>query len=89
MGIIWGIIGIALLIVWVLTIVDIFRRPTDTKHKVAWLLLVVLLPFVGAIAYWVMRKPDAGDLEHTYEAQQALHHEASHTPFDSQTGFRG
>jgi hypothetical protein len=89
MSFIWITISIVLFIVWVITVVDIFRRPLSTKMKVAWLLIVVIIPYIGAIAYWIMRKPEAGDLERTYEAQHDLQQEAQRTPFDSQTGFRG
>jgi hypothetical protein len=60
-SIIWVTIGVALVIVWMITVVDIVRRHLGAKQTSAWLLIVVLLPFVGALAYWVLRKPEPGD----------------------------
>jgi hypothetical protein len=62
--IIWATIGIAVVIVWVITVYDIVRRHLGAKQTSAWLLIVVLLPFVGALIYWVMRQPEPGDAEH-------------------------
>ena len=56
----WIIIAVAVLVAWLLGIVDIFRRHLDAKHTVAWLLLVLILPILGTILYWVLRPPDPG-----------------------------
>ena len=76
-------IGVALLIVWVITIVDVIRQPFSTKRTVAWLLLVVILPFIGAIIYWTMRKPEPGEAEYFAEVDAQRRYEAQHRPFDS------
>ena len=86
MSIIWITVAIALIIVWAITVVDIFRRHLGAKRTVAWLLLVVILPFVGSVIYWVLRKPDPGDAERTFEAQADRRRQAGSRPFDS-TGF--
>ena len=80
MSVIWSVIGIALVIIWVLTIVDIVRRHMGAKRTSAWLLIVVLLPFVGAIVYWVMRKPEPGDAEHAAAAERDRREEAHRRP---------
>jgi cbb3-type cytochrome oxidase subunit 3 len=74
---------VVLLIVWVLTLVDIFRRPLSTKQTVAWVLIVLIVPFIGAIVYWAMRKPEAGEAEYFAEADAQRRYEAQHRPFDS------
>jgi hypothetical protein len=81
MTIIWVTIGIALVIVWVITIVDIIRRHLGAKMTTAWLLIVLILPFLGALLYWVLRKPEAGELERTAEAQASLREEAERRSF--------
>jgi len=54
----WIIIAVAVLAAWLLGVIDIFRRRLDAKHTVAWLLLVLILPVLGTILYWVFgRKP--------------------------------
>jgi hypothetical protein len=50
----WVAISIALLVVWVFTVVDLFGRHLDRRHTLAWLLIVILLPFAGALLYWVL-----------------------------------
>ena len=54
----WVAISIALLVVWVFT-VDLFSRHLDRRHTLAWLLIVILLPFAGALLYWVLRRREA------------------------------
>lgn len=76
-------IGVALLIVWVLTIVDIVRRPLSTKQTVAWVLIILIVPFIGAVIYWAMRKPDPGEAEYFADADAQRRYEAQHRPFDS------
>jgi cbb3-type cytochrome oxidase subunit 3 len=83
MGFVWWTIAVVLLIVWVLTLVDIFRRPLSTKQTVAWVLIVLIVPFIGAIVYWAMRKPEAGEAEYFAEADAQRRYEAQHRPFDS------
>jgi hypothetical protein len=86
MSIIWVTVGVALVIVWVITMVDIIRRHLGAKRTSAWLLIVVLLPFVGALAYWVLRKPEPGDAARVVAAQRDRREQARRRPFDS-TGF--
>ena len=83
MELIWGTIGIVLVIVWVITVVDIVRRHLGAKQTAAWLLIVILLPFVGAVAYWVMRKPTAEEVERQAQAGSALRSERADRSFDS------
>jgi hypothetical protein len=83
MGLIWIVIGVVLVIVWVVTVVDIVRRHLDSKHTAAWLLVVILLPFVGAVAYWAMRKPTAAEIERQAHAGSALRHERAERSVDS------
>jgi hypothetical protein len=83
MSIIWVTIAVALVIIWVITVVDIIRRHLGTKRTSAWLLIVVLLPFVGALAYWVMRKPEPGEAARLAAAQRDSREQARRRPFDS------
>ena len=51
----WAAISVALLIVWVFTVADIIRRRLERGRTIAWILIVMLLPFAGAVLYWVLR----------------------------------
>ena len=67
----WVFILIPLLIVWVLGIADIVRRDNlDRSAKAGWILIVVLLPLIGTIVYFVMRKPSEKEIEQVQAAQQ-------------------
>ena len=51
-----GIVGLMIVILWVLGLIDVFKRPDfDRGKRAAWVLIIVLLPIVGTIAYFVMR----------------------------------
>jgi len=80
MTFVWAILGFLLLVVWVITIVDIFRSHLDGKHTAAWLLIVVLLPFVGALGYWVMRKPSGDEVQQAALAEQSQREQARRRP---------
>ena len=72
MSLLWGTIGILVLIVWAITIYDIIRRHLGGKPTALWLLLVILLPFIGALVYWLMRKETPDDVEDYVAADAAL-----------------
>ena len=55
-------IAILWFFVWVFVVVDIVRRPQFTRvKKIAWALIVLILPVVGVIGYLIVRPPDVGD----------------------------
>jgi hypothetical protein len=55
----WVAISIAVVVVWAFTVVDLFSRHLDRRRTLAWLLIVILLPFAGALLYWVLRRREA------------------------------
>ena len=65
---VWVFILVPLVIVWALGIVDILRRPLSPTQTAGWILLVVLLPLVGTLLYFLLRKPTQ---EEILRAQQA------------------
>ena len=60
MSLLWGALAVVAAIVWLVTISDLFRRHLDTARTVAWLLIVLIVPLLGAALYWGVRGPDAG-----------------------------
>ena len=44
-----------------LTVVDAARRPHSRLGLTLWVLLVVLVPVVGAAIYWLLRGPERYD----------------------------
>ena len=64
----WVFILIPLAIVWALGIVDILRRHLSLAQTAGWILLVVVLPVIGTLVYFLLRKPTQ---EEILRAQQA------------------
>jgi phosphotransferase system glucose/maltose/N-acetylglucosamine-specific IIC component len=56
LGLGWGILGVAVVVAWVAGVVDIIRRDNlSSQQRMAWILIVVLLPIVGTIFYFARR----------------------------------
>jgi hypothetical protein len=51
-----SLILLALAFCWGFALFDLVRHPMPGPKKAAWLMLIVLLPFVGAIVYFVVRQ---------------------------------
>ena len=80
MTIIWVTLALAVLIVWVLSLYDIFRSQLGGQRTAAWVLLVLILPIVGSIVWWVRRKPEPGEAQRTADAERARRDEAARRP---------
>ncbi|HEX6023344.1 MAG TPA: PLDc N-terminal domain-containing protein [Solirubrobacter sp.] len=80
MTFIWIVSACVLAVVWVLTIVDIVRHRYSTGATIGWLVLILLLPFIGAIIYWLVRKPTAQEVEQAYLAETDFRRGASPRP---------
>jgi hypothetical protein len=53
-------LGVVAVIAWVIAIVDMIRRRSELSRGQlgAWLLIVIILPVLGTILYWIFgRKP--------------------------------
>ena len=83
MTVFWVIGGCALVVVWVITIVDLFRHAHSGSATAGWLALIVLLPFIGALIYWAKRKPTGDEIEQQYLAEADLRRSRAARPFDS------
>ena len=68
---VWVFILLPLLVIWALGLVDIFRRDLPRGTKAAWAVIVVLLPVVGTIVYFLLRKPTEEEIRQTRQARQA------------------
>ena len=70
---IWGVLGglalVVLVVVWVITVSDIVRRHLGRGPTSAWLLIVILLPFLGSLLYWALRKPSAEEVQAQADAE--------------------
>ena len=57
------IFGILWLIIWALTLFDLFGRAWSTLTKVLWAVGMLIFPVVGVIAYLIVRPPAASDVD--------------------------
>ena len=69
---VWVFILIPLLVVWTIGLVDIFRRDLPWGRKAGWMLVVVLLPVVGTITYFLFRKPTEAEIKQAQQARADL-----------------
>jgi hypothetical protein len=58
----YGIFGIIAFVFWVIQLVDAIRRRfVDPNMKIVWILVIVLLNWIGALIYYFVGKSQ-GDL---------------------------
>lgn len=51
-----GLLGLIVLVLDIIAVVDIIKSTMDTGKKILWVILVFILPIVGMILYFVLRK---------------------------------
>jgi Phospholipase_D-nuclease N-terminal len=76
---VWIVISIAVLIIWGISVYDIFRRHLGPGRTAAWLLIVIILPFIGSLVYWAMRPASPDELEAYAGADRELRDQARHS----------
>jgi uncharacterized PurR-regulated membrane protein YhhQ (DUF165 family) len=81
--VLWIIVFCIVALVWVFSVVDIVRQHYPGRTTVAWIALVLILPIVGSIIYWFVRKPGGDDAEQQYLAEADRRRSAAARPFDS------
>jgi len=50
----YGIVGLICLIAWIIGIVQILQSNMDSTKKLIWILIVVFLPLIGTILWFVI-----------------------------------
>ncbi len=65
----WWLLGVLILILWIAAIVDIIRkRHSRTVGKTAaWILLILILPILGTIIYFLVNGAGGGGAPRTAE----------------------
>lgn len=56
----WTLLAVVAIVAWLVALVDIVRRRGELVRRqlIAWVLIVVILPVVGTVLYFVFgRKP--------------------------------
>jgi hypothetical protein len=52
-----------LVVIWVIGVVDIVRRPLSRQATAAWIVVVLVLPLIGTLVYFLLRKPTQEELQ--------------------------
>ena len=65
---VWIFILVPLVIIWALGVFDIVRSHRSGSTTAGWLLAVILLPVIGSIAYWILRKPTEKEIRRARQA---------------------
>ena len=73
---------IAVMILWVAAIVDVFRSGASGLRIAATIVLILILPILGPLLYLIFTKRDAPETsaEEMYMAQADLHRETARRP---------
>jgi Phospholipase_D-nuclease N-terminal len=58
----WVFILLPFIVVWVIGVVDIVRRPLSLPATAGWILFVLVLPLIGTLVYFLLRKPTQEEL---------------------------
>jgi hypothetical protein len=77
-----GVMGVVVLVIWGFTIADLIRARLGAAKTAAWLLIVILLPLIGSLLYWALRKPHEGEVEREYENELAMREARRRRPAD-------
>ena len=51
-----GLLGIIILVLDIIAIVDCLKSSLDTGKKVLWVILVLVLPLIGMVLYFLVGK---------------------------------
>lgn len=52
----YGIVGLVVLVLWIIAILDIVKSGMDSAKTLIWILVVLLLPVIGTILWFVIGK---------------------------------
>jgi hypothetical protein len=73
MTVLWIFVFAVLVVLAITTVVDIAQRSYSGWTKAGWIALVVILPLVGSLVYWVVRPTPPGEAERRHLADADLH----------------
>ena len=51
-----SLIGLIIVVLDIVAIVDLFKSIKDNAKKALWLILIIILPFLGVILYFLIGK---------------------------------
>jgi len=51
-----ALLGLVILVLDVVAIIDLLKGSMDTAKKILWIILVVVLPIIGMVLYFLIAK---------------------------------
>ena len=51
-----GILGLIVLVLDIIAIVDVLKSFTDTGKQALWIILIIILPVIGMVLYFLIGK---------------------------------
>jgi hypothetical protein len=51
-----GLFGLVVLILDIIAILDVLKSTASAEKKALWVVLIILLPFVGMVLYFLLKK---------------------------------
>jgi len=51
-----GLIGLAILVLDIVAIVNVVKSTMDSSKKALWIILILVLPFIGMVLYFLIGK---------------------------------
>ena len=49
-----GLVGLLIFVAWVIAIIQVIQSGMPTDKKILWMLLIIFLPLLGAILWFVL-----------------------------------
>jgi hypothetical protein len=77
MTLLWIFVSVIAAILAIVSIVDIVQRHYGGGKTVLWIVIVVIFPFLGSIAYWALRPNAPGEAEARHLEQADLYRTSS------------
>ena len=77
-----AMIVVPVAILWVAAVVDVFRHGGSGLRIAAMLVLILIVPILGPILYFVFARSDPGSAEAAHSAEADLRREAAGRPVD-------
>jgi hypothetical protein len=72
MGIIWGALIVLAVCLWFVTVFDLFKRHLGAGATAAWGIIILVIPYAGPLAYWILRKPPADEVQRSVDMQSEI-----------------
>ena len=83
MHLLWIFVWSVVVVTAIVTLIDLFRsRHASALATIGWMLLIIIVPFIGSLIYWLTRKSSRSEVERQYQAEADLRRTRERQSFD-------